>query len=436
MLAYQLRLAWKSLKRTPVLSLLMVSGIALGIAVAMTFVTVYYVSSGDPIPHKSDRLFYVQIDSWDPERPFDEDQPDEPPTQITHSDMLGLMESDIPTMQTASYLGRVIVHPPGSGERPFREFVRVCFSDFFPMFEVPFRFGAGWGPEADRGGEPVVVIGHATNQRVFGGENSVGRTLRLDDRDFRVVGVLEPWRPVPKFYDTHNDWSGEAEEVFVPFAMATEMQMSRAGNTASWDSRGDTYEEFLQSESVWIQMWVQLDTDEQRERYRAFLDAYVAEQQKLGRLQRPINNRLRDVMAWLEFAEVVPDEARALLVIALLFLLVCSVNLIGILLGKFLARAPEIGVRRALGASRRWVFVQHLIECELIGIAGGLIGLVLAVGGLELVDRAFDSQLNFRLDLNLYLLALALALVSAMVAGAYPAWRVCRIQPGAYLKAQ
>ena len=436
MLAYQLRLAWKSLKRTPILSLLMVGGIALGIAVAMTFVTVYYVSSGDPIPHKSDRLYYVQVDSWDPERPFDEDDPDEPPTQVTYLDMVRLMESDIPTRQTGSYLGRVIVHPPDSEGRPFREFARVCFSGFFPMFDVPFQFGAGWGPGADRGPEPVVVLGHATNQRVFGGENSVGRTLRIDNRDLRVVGVLEPWRPVPKYYDTHNDWSGESEEVFLPFALATEMRVSRAGNTASWDSRGDTYEEFLQSESVWIQMWVQLDTVEQQERYRAFLDAYVVEQQKLGRLQRPVNNRLRDVMAWLEFVKVVPDEARALLVIALLFLLVCSVNLIGILLGKFLARAPEIGVRRALGASRRWVFVQHLIECELIGVAGGLLGLILALGGLELVDRAFDSQLNFRLDLNMLLLALALALVSAMVAGAYPAWRVCRIHPGAYLKAQ
>ena len=123
-------------------------------------------------------------------------------------------------------------------------------------------------------------------------------------------------------------------------------------------------------------------------------------------------------------------------IIALLVLLVCSVNLIGILRGKFLARAPEIGVRRALGASRRWVFVQHLIECEMIGVVGGLIGLVLSVGGLELIDRLFDSQLNFRLDLNMFFLALVLALVSAMVAGVYPAWRICRIQPGAYLKTQ
>jgi putative ABC transport system permease protein len=114
----------------------------------------------------------------------------------------------------------------------------------------------------------------------------------------------------------------------------------------------------------------------------------------------------------------------------------CSVNLIGILLGKFLARAPEIGVRRALGASRRWVFVQHLVECELIGVIGGLVGLVLSAVGLELIARMFNSRFLFLLDVNMYLVSLGLALASAMVAGVYPAWRICRIQPSAYLKAQ
>ena len=199
---------------------------------------------------------------------------------------------------------------------------------------------------------------------------------------------------------------------------------------------GNAFEEFQQSEAVWLQMWVQLDTEDQRERYRAFLGAYVAEQKKLGRFGRPVNNRLRDVMAWLRYRDVVPDQVRALLILAVLFLVVCSVNLIGILLGKFLARAPETGVRRALGASRRWVFVQHLIESELIGVIGGAIGLALSVAGLELIARQFDSAFDFSLDLNLCLVALALALMSAMVAGVYPAWRICRIQPGAYLKVQ
>jgi len=120
----------------------------------------------------------------------------------------------------------------------------------------------------------------------------------------------------------------------------------------------------------------------------------------------------------------------------MLFLLVCSVNLIGILLGKFLGRAAEVGVRRALGASRRWVFVQHLIECQLIGVIGCALGLALTVVGLRLLDRLFQARLNFHLDATMLVVALGLALLSAMVAGVYPAWRICRIQPGLHLKMQ
>ena len=60
--------------------------------------------------------------------------------------------------------------------------------------------------------------------------------------------------------------------------------------------------------------------------------------------------------------------------VGLLFLVVAAVNLIGLLLGKFLARADEVGVRRALGASRRDVFLQHLVECQVVALLGGAIG--------------------------------------------------------------
>ena len=103
---------------------------------------------------------------------------------------------------------------------------------------------------------------------------------------------------------------------------------------------------------------------------------------------------------------------------------------------QFLARAPEVGVRRALGASRRWVFVQHLIECEVIGVVGCFVGLVLTIFGLKLLDRVYGSSLNITLDPTMLGVALVLALLSAMIAGIYPAWRICRIQPGLHLKAQ
>jgi putative ABC transport system permease protein len=125
-----------------------------------------------------------------------------------------------------------------------------------------------------------------------------------------------------------------------------------------------------------------------------------------------------------------------MLIIALLFLLVSSVNLIGILLGKFLSRAPEIGVRRALGASRRSVFIQHIVECELVGVLGGILGLGLSVIALKVINRMFENQTPFVLDFNMVAAALFLSLVAGLVAGVYPAWRICRVAPARYLKLQ
>jgi len=436
MLAYQLRLAWNSLLRNPVLSILIVAGIALGIGVSMTFVTAYYFVSGDPIPQKSRQLFYVQMDAWNPQRAWDDDDPSEAPDQLTYMDAMAIRQSDIPTYQSAMYKTYLTIHPEGQDLRPFREESRMCFADFFRMFDVPFRYGGSWSAEADSGPQQVVVLGSELNDRLFGGTNSVGRKLRIEDREFEVVGVLRPWYPSPKFYDPLNGEFDDPEALFMPFHLGSEMRIRTSGNTSGWKGWGPEYEELLRSEAVWIQYWVQLDTPQQKEAYLAFLDGYANEQKQAGRFGRPLNNKLRDVREWLAFEKVVPQEARALLIISLLFLLVCSVNLIGILLGKFLGRSAEVGVRRALGASRRWVFVQHLVECELIGVIGCALGLLLTVGGLRILDRMFDSRLNFHIDPTMLMVALGLALLSALIAGVYPAWRICRVQPGLHLKMQ
>jgi putative ABC transport system permease protein len=434
--AYQLRLAWKSLRRNPGLSILSVVGIGLGIGVATTFVTTYYMLSGNPIPQKADRLFFVQLDSWDPERGFDRDRPEAIPDQITYRDMVEIMKSKIPTHAGGAFKADLTVHPAGDGQKPFRQIVRMCFADFFPMFDVPFQFGSGWDAHADAGPEAVIVLDDAINRKLFGGENSVGRTLRIESREFRIVGVLAPWLPLPKFYDVTNDAFEAPEAIYMPFDFLRALEITTAGNTSSWGNGGDGFAAFLQSEAVWIQMWVQLDDEEQVRSYRAFLDAYAGEQKKLGRFQRPLNNRLSPVMTMLKDQGAVPDEAVSVLIISLLFLVVCSVNLIGVLLGKFLARAPEVGVRRALGASRRWVFVQHLLECEMIAVLGAMLGLGLAALGLEWLNRMFEAEFTFRLDLPMVGAGVLLALASGLVAGIYPAYRICRIAPAMYLKTQ
>ena len=131
--------------------------------------------------------------------------------------------------------------------------------------------------------------------------------------------------------------------------------------------------------SCWIQMWVELPDAAAVAAYQDFLDAYALEQKKTRPLPAPAQQpAVDDRGARWTTSQVVPQEANALLVVSLLFLAVCSVNLVGLLLGKFLARAPEVGVRRALGASRLDIFVQHIVECELVGLVGGVLGLALS----------------------------------------------------------
>ncbi len=361
-----------------------------------------------------------------------------PPEQITYRDMQGIMASDIPTYQSGMFVASLTVHPPEAEQKPYRERVRMCFADFFPMFEVPFTYGGGWGRDSDRGPDPVVVIDAATNDRLFGGGDSVGKTIRIEDRPFTVTGVLAPWRPSPRFYDTHSGASGVPEGIFMPFEFVRVFEVETAGNLLIWTDLDDSagFDELAASEAIWIQMWVQLDTAEQLQAYSDFLEAYVMEQKKLGRFGRPLNNRLLNVMQWLDDQEVVPEEATGMLVISLLFLLVCAVNLIGILLGKFLARAPEVGVRRALGASRTSVFLQHIVECEVVGIIGGAIGLGLSALCLGQINRLLDNSGQFGLDLVMVAAGIGLSLVAGLVAGLYPAWRICRLAPAIHLKLQ
>src|SRR5262249_47818310 len=157
-------------RRNPVLSAVIVGGIALGIAVATVFSTTRHVFARDPIPQKSGVLYYVRMDSWDPLRAYPNSVNDAAslPTQITYRDMVEITKSDSPLRQSAMFVTSLYVFPDPNVGRPRRSFVRLCSSNFFPMFDVPFRYGSGWDKAADAGPEPVVVLSEGMNDTLFG----------------------------------------------------------------------------------------------------------------------------------------------------------------------------------------------------------------------------------------------------------------------------
>jgi putative ABC transport system permease protein len=119
------------------------------------------------------------------------------------------------------------------------------------------------------------------------------------------------------------------------------------------------------------------------------------------------------------------------------FLLVCLVNVVTLMLAKFTARAGEIGVRRALGATRAEVLQQSLIEAGVLGVVGALLGLGLTMLGLELVNGRLTGAEDFYvMDPALIGGTLLLGVTAALLAGLLPTWQACQVRPAIQLKSQ
>jgi putative ABC transport system permease protein len=433
MLAYYFRLALRSFRRNKVLTALMVIAIALGIGASMTTLTVFHVLSGDPIPQKSNRLFNVQVDP----RPMIGYQPsEEPEEQVTRFDGETLLREKKAKHQVLMTGGGVTVEPDSTTLRPFDTDARYASTDFFTMFDAPFKYGQGWKADQDEGRGRVAVISKALNQKLFNGQNSVGKPLRMDGYTFNIVGVLDDWNPNPHFYDLETGRYGDSEDIFVPVFTALDLKFGRNGNMNCWDNANGE-ETALNAPCVWMQYWVELASPADAADYRAYLENYSAQQKAAGRFQRPSNVRLRNVMEWLDFKQVVPSDVRLQLWLALGFLAVCLINTVGLLLAKFLRRSGEIGVRRALGASRGQIFLQSLVEAGTVGLAGGVLGLVLALLGLYAVrQQPVDYAKLATLDGPMLLLTFGLTLAASLLAGFLPALRAMQVTPAIQLKSQ
>ncbi len=435
MFFYYLRLSALSYKRNPILSSLMVLAIAIGISAYMVVFTLNFVMGGDPIPTKSDKLYHAQLDIGTPGQDRD------PPVQLTYLDATALFNAKRADKQTMTSKFVGILEPQKPELQPFDFVGRGATADFFSMFEVPFIYGNPWGNDADSNQEQLVILSRDMNERLFGGSNSVGETLQFEGHTFQIIGVIDEWNPIPKFYDVNNGPFDAGEDVYIPWSNIIALELPRAGNTNCFKAfDGDGLQPFLNSECVWIQYWVELSDESRKAEYLSFINDYTLQQKQSGRFEKELNNNLFNVTEWLVIEEVLPDETRVLSALAAMLLAVCLLNTIGLLLSKFLAKSGEIGVRQALGAHKGSLFVQHVIEAGFIGLIGGVVGLGFAALGLEGVRILLsgDQMLTTWIQLNptVAAITIVLAIVSTIVAGFYPIWRACNINPAIHLKTQ
>lgn len=434
---YYLRLSLHSLRKTPTLSLLMVLAIATGIAANLTILTMHSVVSSNPLAHKNDRILAVQLNTWDPDREYF--ALNAIPPQVTYQDAKALYDANVADDVVVMRKAGVTIQHPESAELPSAYATRMTTRDFFSMFDVRFTYGGPWSKNADESPEHVVVISEGLNNKFFKGVNSLGQALLLDGEIFTVVGVVSKnWQLVPNVYDLNNRPFEAAPDAYFPFFHSAAQSYQTWGNVQSWsDEEIRTHEDYLQSETIWIQAWVGLNSAEKRQEFSQFLENYISTQKEQGRFKRSPGYQLNTPQEWLNINDVVPKDNKQLLMLSFVFLMICLVNSTVLMLAKFLRKAPEAGIRRALGASRHSIFFQHLTEAFIVGAAGALLGLLLSLGGLAGVRALYSNYENVAVFNGVTVAAaILLALVATLCTGFLPAWRISHAAPAKYLKTQ
>ncbi len=437
MFRYYFFLGLKSLRRNPVLTALMVLTLAIGVAASVSTLTILHVMSGDPIPQKSDRLFTAILDPGPKEDYTPGDQPND--HQFTYKDVSNFLLSKQGERRAAMYGIEATAEPERKDLGAMSMEGLAVTADTFAMFDIPFVSGQGWQASEDKNSADVVVLSKQMAEKLFGAVNPVGQKLRMLKGDFTVIGVIDDWAPKPKFYIFNGREAAfvEAPDFLLPFSNAIRREVAHSGSMGCTSRQDPGWEGKLNSECTWFHFWFELKSASQRAELQNYLDSYAAEQFKLGRFQRQAKNRLFNVREFLVEMQVIGDDSRLSAWLAFGFLLLCLVNTVGLLLAKFSVRASEVGVRRALGASRKEIFTQFLIETAVVGLVGALLGVLLAASALQLI--ALQSKalaVVAHMDWVMLGLTFFMSVSAAMIAGLLPTWRACQVTPAIQLKSQ
>jgi putative ABC transport system permease protein len=297
--------------------------------------------------------------------------------------------------------------------QPIKSWLKYTDGAFWEILDFQFLEGGPITAEDDKNANLVAVINEATRQKFFDNEPALGRSLELDGRRFRVVGVVAnvPFLRILPFAD-----------IWIPNGAATiksrelvgdHMGMILARNAADIPAIKSEFQSRLG----------QVELEDPRE-FNRFESAAETPYEFLARMLGGGNN------------ESHPGRLLAgMLLAAVLFMLLPAINLTNLNLSRIMERAGEIGVRKAFGASSRTLVAQFVVENVLLSLAGGAIGFVLSRLALRAITNSgLIPYANFQINYRVFLYGLAAAVFFGVFSGVYPAWRMSRLHPVEALK--
>jgi putative ABC transport system permease protein len=245
--------------------------------------------------------------------------------------------------------------------------------------------------------------------------------LRVEGRPFRIVGVIagdQPFRPTWDISMLDRD----QDALYLPFEWFRRLR-ARPEVVVHQSPVGPGYEDLLRSPSVFVAHWVELPTAQALAAYIQHLDRHFS-----GPAGR--RYRLRSYREWTR--EFTPQPTRVAFLSALggRLLLAGGFSATRLLLTKEVTRRAELGVRRALGASRGALFATQMLEAGLLSMVAAAAGVVLALPLLALFNQVVaDADIPARLSAASLILGAGLVFAVGLAAAVFPAWRVSRTRP-------
>ena len=401
------KLAWNSLRLNLVRTSLTVLGVVIGVA---AIIIVFAAGDGISSLVSGEIEFYgTNVIQTEIKTPGTNTPSMAEITTLKISDMKEINKLDNVTTSYAVSLGQQKASYEAESSKVF------VFGTSAPYIEIDSKTklaeGVYFSEEDDRGQATVAVLGATLKETLFGDQKALGNFVKIGTKKFQVIGVLEEQGGGAGFLDFDN-------AVYMPIQTLHKRVL------------GIDYAMYFMHQIR--------DVDRAEET--------AAEIRSIMRERHDISDPEKDDFRVSTMAEMLDTLGTVtgavtylLLAIVLISLLVGGVGIMNIMYVTVTERTPEIGLRKAMGATARDVAWQFLIESLLITFWGWILGAilgVLAAYSLSLVAQSFNLNWNFSLPWQGIFLSLLFSLLCGILFGYRPANQASRLDPVAALRAE
>lgn len=385
MILQSVKMAWKSIAANKLRSFLTMLGIIIGVFALVVLVSITSSATDsvtDSINSLGSNLFSVSVRD-------DKGKP------IRMDDLSELLEEESIKMVAPVAQSSMVINQSDDEDSAT---VYGTTGDLFTIQNKKLTFGRLLKKVDLDNHSMVAVISNTTAEEFFGFGNVVGQSITLDGMNYQIVGVLEAEE------NTMSAMMGESYDVYIPFTTLIRTGSGISSNiTTFYVSSSD--DKSMDGAETALKTWLlnRFENDE---------DAYV----------------LINQSSIMEVMESVTGTMTLLLGgIAGISLLVGGIGIMNIMLVSVTERTREIGIRKAIGASRGTIMLQFLIEAFIISLMGCAIGIILSGVAILIVNHVAD--VSYSLSGKIVVIAVAFSMFVGLVFGLYPANKAAKKKP-------